>query len=262
MSILELCQYNEVKGEIYKIYNTKNDKIYIGQTRSHRKNKGKYRPFGYIGRFKDHISEAINNTKENQCTYLNNSIRKEKDFFKVELLEICDISDLDEKEKFYIKKYDSYYPNGYNLTIGGKTFKFENVDNEEKLNQSSKRGRDFGYKHNQDTKNKIKERLEEIKEHLKLKASTNERKSLVSNNITEYYDNKKIEKFSKFEINENIEKYIKPIFDRNNNIISYKIYFDRNNKYESKSKLQNPEFIFNRLKNILIKAKELKSKNC
>ena len=94
------------------------------------------------------------------------------------------------------------------------------------------------------------------------KASTELRKSQVSNNITNYYDSKKIEFFSKMDIDDDVEKYIKPIFDKNGNIISYKIYFDRNTRYQSKSKMQNIELIFIRLKNILLKAKELKSKNC
>jgi hypothetical protein len=51
----------EVKGLIYYIRNTHNQKGYVGQTVSHRKNKGKYRPFGIEGRLRDHISEAICN---------------------------------------------------------------------------------------------------------------------------------------------------------------------------------------------------------
>ena len=77
----------KVLGEIYCMTNTVTKKQYIGQTVSHRKNRIKYRPFGYIGRFNDHISEALNNTKKKQCTYLNNSIRKYgKDIFTVKLI--------------------------------------------------------------------------------------------------------------------------------------------------------------------------------
>ena len=52
-----------VVGHIYKITNTKDNKHYVGQAMSHRKNLGKYKPFGYEGRFRDHISEANSNTK-------------------------------------------------------------------------------------------------------------------------------------------------------------------------------------------------------
>jgi len=263
MEVLELDQFFKVKGEIYKITNTTNNTPYIGQTRTHRKNKGKYRPFGYIGRFKDHISEALNNTKEKQCTYLNNSIRKDKDLFKVELIETCDIEELDNREKFYIEKYNSYYPNGYNLTRGGKGYSKIHIEIDEKINNYSKRGREFGYKHTQETKEKMKESLNSIREHLKSKASDIERRLQISNNIVSFYDEKKIDKLSKFNIDDNVENHIKPILDKNREqIVSYKIYFDRNNVYKSKSKLQTPDEIFIRLKNILIKAKELKSKNC
>ena len=63
-NILTIDEKDKIIGHIYKITNIIEQKHYIGQTRSHRLNKGKYRPFGYYGRFKDHISEAINNTKK------------------------------------------------------------------------------------------------------------------------------------------------------------------------------------------------------
>jgi hypothetical protein len=55
-NILPLDEFSKIKGEIYKIVNKTNNKIYIGQTRTHRKNKNKYRIFGYTSRFKDHIN--------------------------------------------------------------------------------------------------------------------------------------------------------------------------------------------------------------
>jgi hypothetical protein len=64
-----------VKGHIYKITCEKTNKVYVGQTYSHIKNHGKYRPAGYLKRFAGHISEAVTNTKQKQCTYLNNAIR-------------------------------------------------------------------------------------------------------------------------------------------------------------------------------------------
>ncbi len=159
--ILNLDETYKITGQIYLITNIKTNKCYVGQVRSHRKNKGKYRPFGYIGRFNDHVSEAINNTKKNQCTYLNNSIRKYgKEKFKVELLETCEINIIDEKEQIYINNKNTLYPNGYNLTKGGKNFHCDNdIENNEELNTPKKRGRDFGYKHKESTIQKMKERL-------------------------------------------------------------------------------------------------------
>lgn len=117
-----LLDKKDVKGQIYLMTNILTKKAYVGQTVTHRKNKAKYRPFGYLGRFNDHISEAICNTKKKQCTYLNNSIRKDgKDVFTVELIKTCSLEELDSWEKYYITEHNSLYPNGYNLTPGGKT---------------------------------------------------------------------------------------------------------------------------------------------
>lgn len=119
-----LLDNTNVVGHIYLIKNTKLNKLYVGQTLSHRKNKGKYRSFGFQGRFNDHVSEAICNTKNKQCTYLNNAIRLYgKDTFSVTLITTCSPSELDNLEQLYIKEYNTLYPNGYNLTVGGKTFK-------------------------------------------------------------------------------------------------------------------------------------------
>jgi hypothetical protein len=63
--LLNKDQTDQVIGEIYKITNTVTNKYYIGQTRSHRLNHNKYRPFGHIGRFRDHIYEANSNKKTN-----------------------------------------------------------------------------------------------------------------------------------------------------------------------------------------------------
>lgn len=39
--------------------------------------------------------------------------------FDFEILEECNVQDLDDREMFYIKKYNTISPNGYNLTAGG-----------------------------------------------------------------------------------------------------------------------------------------------
>ena len=259
--LLNLEDYDKIKGEIYKITNTKNGLIYIGQTKTHRKNKNKYRFFGYEGRFKDHISEAINNTKKNQCKYLNNAIRIDKDFFIVELIETCDVKDLDSREIFYITSFNSYYPSGYNLTRGGKTTQCKKIESNSELQNKQKRGREYGYKHSEETKEKMKKTLKSISSHLKDKASSVEHKNDVSRNIIKYYDERKIKKLSEFELDRNIETYIKPVY-KNKEICSYKIYLDRKNVFKACSKLEPPSLIYERLKNILLKAKELKSKNC
>lgn len=106
--------------DIYVITNTITKKQYVGQTVTHRLNHGKYRPFGYIKRFKDHLSEALCNTKTKQCRYLNNSIRKYgPDAFIVELIDICLPEKGNDMEIFHIDDLQTLHPKGYNLTTGG-----------------------------------------------------------------------------------------------------------------------------------------------
>lgn len=120
--ILDIGEKDKVVGQIYKMTNTINGKVYIGQTRSHRLNHNKYRPFGYIGRFKDHINEAFS-SKQKQSKCLNSAIRKYgPGSFTCELIHTCEVSKLNEQEEQFIIEYNSKYPNGYNLTNGGKGF--------------------------------------------------------------------------------------------------------------------------------------------
>lgn len=108
--------------EIYKIINISNGIMYVGQAVSHILNHMKYRPYGHVGRFKCHISEAFS-TKKNQSHYLNNAIRKYGVVnFVVELIECCEPNNADEREMYYIKELNSLYPHGYNLKNGGHTF--------------------------------------------------------------------------------------------------------------------------------------------
>lgn len=110
-----------VRIDIYLITNVINNKQYTGQAQTHRLNHKKYRPFGYERRLKDHFSEARCNNKDKQCRYLNNAIRKYgENSFKVQLIETYDIKDGNDKECYYIKKHDTLFPNGYNLTTGGR----------------------------------------------------------------------------------------------------------------------------------------------
>lgn len=109
-----------VKGEIYLLLNTENNKKYIGQTTTHqfKTSRNKWYPFGSMGRWHQHINEAFSN-KSTQCTLLNNAIKKygvEK--FDLKILETCDVNDTNDRESYYIKFYDSF-ENGYNLTKGG-----------------------------------------------------------------------------------------------------------------------------------------------
>jgi group I intron endonuclease len=151
----------KVYGLIYLIKCKDSILQYVGQTVSHRKNKGKYRPFGIQGRFKDHISEAVCNTKRKQCSFLNNAIRKYgPEAFSVEQLEVCLVTDLNARESHYIALMNTLAPNGYNLTKGGKTTYSESYLDSNALATPQKRG---GCKfRSEETRRKMSKRSKEV----------------------------------------------------------------------------------------------------
>ena len=263
-SIIEIEDKNNIKSHIYIIKNKINNKVYIGQAVSHRLNNKKYRYFGYDGRFKDHISEAINNTKKKQCTYLNNAIRKYgQDNFFVELIEICEKNNSDIKEIQNITKHNSLYPNGYNLTIGGKSFKnnIKIIDDDlniPELNEKqNKRGRNFGYVHKEETKEKMKAFYVEKQNN---KDFIENKKNCMKESISKYYENKKIEILSKCNLITPLEQYIKPVCLKNtNNIHNYVIRIN-NKKYKLMSD-DTLDVKYDKLLNIL-KISYQNSKNC
>lgn len=206
--LLELTEFDEVLGEIYKITNTVTNKCYIGQTRSHRLNHKKYRPFGYLGRFKDHISEAFSN-KKNMSRYLNSSIQKYgPDNFKCERLLICEIEELNALEQKYISELNTKYPNGYNLTDGGKTFcKFKTELITLVPQPTAKRK---GSKRSDETKALMSMRSKEAKN------EQNVRKDMMKNAQKQHLANK-FDRFKNVTVDkENIDKYIHII--RNNKL--------------------------------------------
>lgn len=91
------------KGFIYVITNKINGKQYVGQTSR-----------DIDTRFHEHCAETRGNSK------LHSAIQKYGwQNFKVEQLEEVSLSDLDEREKYWISKLDTK-ENGYNILIGGQ----------------------------------------------------------------------------------------------------------------------------------------------
>lgn len=92
------------QGYIYKITNDINDKVYIGQTSR-----------DIDTRFAEHCSETRGNSR------LHNAIQKYGWLhFKVELVETVQLKELDEREIYWIKYYDSTNQDkGYNIAPGG-----------------------------------------------------------------------------------------------------------------------------------------------
>ena len=100
-----------MSGFIYIIRNTINNKVYIGQTK-----------VSVEIRWKEHLRHA---SYGNQV--INRAMKKHgTENFYIDVLEECDIKELDSKEIFYIEKYNStnkYF--GYNVSIGGNTPRFK-----------------------------------------------------------------------------------------------------------------------------------------
>ena len=101
---------------IYKITNTKNGKVYIGQTNN-------------IGKRKEQHFSALDKGKhENKL--MQTDYNSWKSYFTFEIVEQCYLSLLNEREKYWIGYYKADDPRfGYNLTAGGGSRKRKNAHN-------------------------------------------------------------------------------------------------------------------------------------
>ena len=88
-----------MKKYVYKITNKINGMMYIGETMD----------------FKRRIKEHCN---PSNTSLIGKAIKEfGKENFSFKIIEYC--SDFSEKEKFYIKEYDTLFPHGYNVSEGG-----------------------------------------------------------------------------------------------------------------------------------------------
>lgn len=103
-----------MKGSIYLVRNTVNDKVYVGQTTQ-----------PVECRFKQHLKLL----KTNECQAISRAIQKYgKDSFCYEVLEEeINLNLLDDREEYYIQKYDSLNK-GYNLCPGGQKWRNKPLD--------------------------------------------------------------------------------------------------------------------------------------
>lgn len=94
---------------IYKWTNKINNKSYIGQS------------INIEQRRRQHISTSYYPKSNTYNTIFHQAIRKYGvDNFTFEIICICNIEELDVLESFYIKKFNTLAPNGYNMTEGGE----------------------------------------------------------------------------------------------------------------------------------------------
>lgn len=117
---------------IYK-WTSPSGKSYIGQAINLKK---RCREFRKVNCYYTSKGSAIDNARAKYNNF--NS-------WKYEVLEECDIEQLDEKEIYYINKFDTYN-NGYNSTIGGDGTKGHKLsdDNKQKLMQGQMEARERG----------------------------------------------------------------------------------------------------------------------
>lgn len=93
-------------AHIYVITNKKNNRQYVGKTINSIKE-----------RFREHINESHLPRASHRPLY--DAMNKYGiDNFSIEELEECDIDIVDEREKYWINKLNTYH-NGYNATFGG-----------------------------------------------------------------------------------------------------------------------------------------------
>ena len=123
----------EVVCGIYGILNSVNNKMYVGQA------------INIYKRWKDHIDDLDEGSHYNLHLQRSWNLYG-KENFKFCILEECTIEELNQKERFYVDRFDAY-TNGYNQTRGGDG--------------------SVGYKHNDESIEKMKkiqkERFQDIR---------------------------------------------------------------------------------------------------
>lgn len=128
-------------GVVYKVTNSINNKVYIGQT---------IRNFNR--RKTEHMNQAKN--KHRSCAYFHSALLKygfEAFTWEVIFESECQI-ELDSKEKEFIKEYNSYGAGGYNVCVGGSNN--SGYKHSEKTLEKRRK-----FKHTEKTKEEARQRM-------------------------------------------------------------------------------------------------------
>jgi group I intron endonuclease len=142
---------------VYAITNTLNSKIYIGQTKSPKNRKGRHWFEGKKPNSKNHLYRAM--------------YQHGLDNFRFEIIEECSISEVDDRERYWISYYDSCHPEkGYNKESGG------NLGKNKILTEEDKR------------RIYCKERSQKISQSLKGRKLSDEHKKAVSKGVSRYFE--------------------------------------------------------------------------
>lgn len=136
-----------IKIGIYGIYNTENNKIYIGKT-----------GMNFGDRWDSHRSLLRNNKHDNP--YLQHAWNKYgEESFEFIIVEECTVDELDDKEKYWIKYYKEQGLS-YNILDGGDGFNNLGTHlSEETKRKIGEKNRinSLGKKHSEETKRKMSE---------------------------------------------------------------------------------------------------------
>jgi hypothetical protein len=116
---------NDFKGIIYKITCIINNKKYIGQTLTHVIKNKKFIKTGINERINRHLNivkSKKDNHKEDTLYYdINKYSLTNFTIEEIETVTASNLNELNNKEKFYITKYNTLYPFGYNKTLNTET---------------------------------------------------------------------------------------------------------------------------------------------
>lgn len=130
-------------GKIYKIINKLDGKVYVGQTVS-----------SLQKRWREHCSA------HSECRYVSRAIIKYgKENFEIKVLAHCNsIEEMNHREQYYIKLFNTLAPSGYNLTSGGSERKFS-LETRARISKSNSGVNNgfFGKNHTKETKLKLSE---------------------------------------------------------------------------------------------------------
>ena len=206
-------------GYIYLVENLINNKKYIGQTIQNDINK----------RWNKH--KQVNKSFIGTCLF--NAYKKYGiETFKFKLLCICFDDDTNKFEEDYIKKYNTLYPNGYNMINGGKSRKFTPILKEIISNKLKGENHPMYGKHLKDeTKQKLREANSGINSKNYGKKLTDEEKNHLSKLAIERHKNKLTthKEETKNKIRKSIIKYYENNEIKNKNNIMVQQYDINNN---------------------------------
>lgn len=141
----ESQQASGAVGVIYKITCLVNGKIYVGQTRQS-------------------LNRRISGHKNSKVKRgIDAAIAKygwSDETFKVEVLEVCPVKMLNEREIFFVALFDCKAPNGYNLTGGGDGGLNPSEETRAKISAnhadvSGEKNPFYGKKHSKETREKM-----------------------------------------------------------------------------------------------------------